>query len=65
MMINTRNPADMTGQERMQEIAAILAAGIQKNHITEQNQCYKRELAGLPPHGKRSCDDAKNQSGGK
>lgn len=65
MMINTRDPADMTGQERMQEIAAILAAGIQRNHITEQNQYDKRELAGLPPRGKRSCDDAENQSGGK
>ena len=64
-MINTRDPADMTGQERMQEIAAILAAGIQRQNIYKQNQCDKRELAGLPPFGKRFCDDAENQSGGK
>lgn len=67
MTISTRDPADMTGQERMLEIAAILAAGIQRIHISEQNQCanpnFERSLTGLRRGRKRSCDHAENQRG--
>lgn len=69
MTISTRDPADMTGQERMQEIAALLAAGIQRIRISEQNQCnnqnFERSLTGLRRGRKRSCDHAENQSGDK
>lgn len=67
MAISTRNPADMTGQERTQEIAAILAACIHRLSISEQEQCGKgtseRSLTGLQGRMKHSCDHTENQSG--
>ncbi len=38
MAISTLDPADMTGQERMQEIAAILAVCIQRLQNTERKR---------------------------
>lgn len=68
MAISTRDPADMTGQERMQEIAAILAACIQRLQKIEEKQCDKstieRSLSGLQRRMKHSCDHAEKQSGG-
>ena len=65
MTISTRDPAEMIGQERMQEIAAILAACVQrlaKNKETEEIQgtkaTFERSLTGLPARRKHSCDHA-------
>jgi hypothetical protein len=67
MAISTRDPADMTGQERMQEIAAILAACVKRFQKNERKQCdkaiYERSLTGLQGRMKHSCDHAENQSG--
>lgn len=67
MTISTRDPADMTGEERMLEIAAILAAGIQRHQNGQLNQSpnanFERSLTGLPRRRKHSCDHAENQSG--
>ena len=67
MAISTLDPADMTGQERMQEIAAILAVCIQRLQNTEHKQHDKpqieRSLTGLQGRMKHSCDHAENQSG--
>ncbi|WP_041802750.1 hypothetical protein [Micavibrio aeruginosavorus] len=69
MTISTRDPVDMTGEERMQEIAAILAAGIQRHQNNQLNQSnnahFERSLTGLPSRRKHSCDHAENQSGDK
>lgn len=66
MTISTRDPADMTGEERMQEIAAILAAGIQRHQNDQLNQSSnERSLTGLHRRRKHSCDHAENQSGDK
>lgn len=46
--MTTRAPEDMTGDERLQEVAAILAAAILR--VSE------RSLTGLPPASKHSCD---------
>lgn len=68
MTITTRDPADMTGQERMQEIAAILAACIQRTIKMEQKQCTKADLGpdltGLSPERERVCDDTKKRNEG-
>lgn len=68
MAISTRDPAEMTGQERMHEIAAILAACIQRLQKIEEKQCDKatieRSLSGLQGRMKHSCDHAEKQSGG-
>lgn len=67
MVITTRNPADMTGQERMQEIAALLAEAIHRMHKDKQKQYtnvdFERSLTGLRPRMKRSSDHTENQSG--
>ncbi len=64
MAISTRDPADMTGQERMQEIAAILAACVERLQKNKQKQYdrenYERSLTGLQGRMKRSCDHAEN-----
>ena len=72
MTISTRDPAEMIGQERMQEIAAILAACVQrlaKNKETEEIQgtkaTFERSLTGLQGRRKHSCDHAEKQSGGE
>ena len=63
MAISTRDPADMTGQERMQEIAAILAACVERLQKNERKQCdkapYERSLTGLPGALKHSCPSRK------
>ncbi len=67
MPITTRDPAEMTGQERMQEIAAILAACIERLEKCNEKQCakatFERGSTGLPGRRKHSCDHAENQSG--
>lgn len=66
-IITTRDPADMTGQERMDEIAAILAACILRLNKYKQKQCdnqkIERGLTGLQERRKHSYDHAENQSG--
>lgn len=46
--MTSRAPEDMTGDERLQEVAAILAAAILR--------LSERGLTGLPPASKHSCD---------
>ena len=53
--ITTRAPEDMTGDERIQEVAAILAAAILR--VSE------RSLTGLPPASKHSCDTLMRRRG--
>lgn len=67
MIITTRDPADMTGQERMQEIATILAGCILRIENNKKKQCdnheFERSLTGLPTRRKHSCDHAEKQRG--
>jgi hypothetical protein len=69
MAISTRDPADMTGQERMQEIAAILAACIQRLAKGQEKQgdkaTFERGSTGLQGRMKHSCDHAERQRGGE
>lgn len=60
MAISTRDPTDMTGQERMQEIAAILAACIHRLSKSEQKQC---DNSGLRQKNERVYGHAERQSG--
>jgi hypothetical protein len=62
MYISSRNPSDMTAQERMDEIATLLARAVVRGKNTELNQHIERSLAGLQGGSKHSCDDPK-QSG--
>lgn len=67
MPVTTRDPVDMTSQERLQEIAGILAdcaERLSKNHIKQGNTTTsERSLSGLSGRRKHSCDHAENQSG--
>jgi hypothetical protein len=69
MAISTRDPAEMTGQERMQEIAAILAACIQRLEKSEETQgdkaTFERSLTGLQSRMKHSCSHVERQRGGE
>lgn len=57
MLTNTKNPAEMTGDERLQEVAAILARTISR---TLENKQKERGLTGLHSLSKRSCDERKS-----
>ena len=61
MPISTKNPAEMTGEERISEVALILAHALQRLQTSERNQGvqshFKRSLTGLPKASKRSCID--------
>lgn len=67
MAISTRNPAEMSGEERIQEIAAILARCIQKLENKQEEggrTTLERSLTGLPSASKHSCVRTKKRQGG-
>jgi len=59
MRTSTKNPADMTGEERIAEIATILARGLSRSQNNKQNQALERSSTGLRSASKRSCDEQK------
>ena len=57
MLTNTKNPTEMTGDERLQEVTSILARAISR---TLENKQKEKGLTGLHPLSKRSCDERKS-----
>ena len=59
MHMSTKNPAEMTGEERINEVALILSHALQRLQTSERNQgvqtILKRSLTGLPIASERSC----------
>ena len=59
MHISTKNPAEMTGEERVSEVALILAHALQRFQKSEHNQGiqsgFEKSLTGLPIDSERSC----------
>lgn len=62
MIITSRNPSEMTGQERLDEIVAILAAAVTRHQNSQKNQGIERSFTGLPSGSKHSCHDQKRSS---
>ncbi len=62
MNLSTKDPSEMTAQERVHEIASILATAVLRGSIIEQNQYIERGLTGLRSASKHSCDDQKRSS---
>lgn len=62
MNLSTKAPSEMTAQERVQEIASLLARAVLRGRIIEQNQDIERSLTGLQSASKHSCDDQKRSS---
>ena len=54
MRTSTKNPADMSGEERIAEIATILARGLSRSQNSKQKQGFERSLTGLQGASKRS-----------
>lgn len=59
MYISTKNPSEMTAQERMDEIATLLSRAVVRGENHEQNQYPERSFTGLHGSSKHSCDDPK------
>jgi len=59
MRTSTKNPADMSGEERIAEIASILARGLSRSQNSKQKQAIERSSTGLPSASKRSCSHTK------
>ena len=61
MHMSTKNPAEMTGEERINEVALILSHALQRLQTSERNQgvqtILKRSLTGLPIASERSCSE--------
>ena len=59
MHISTKNPAEMTGEERISEVALILSHALQRLQTSEGNQGiqsgFEKSLTGLPIASERSC----------
>ena len=55
MRTSTKDPADMSGEERICEIATILARGLSRSQNNKQKQGVERSSAGLRASSKRSC----------
>ena len=54
MYISTKNPSEMTAQERMDEIATLLARAVMRGENHEQNQYSERSFTGLHGSSKHS-----------
>ena len=67
MTMTTRNPAEMNGQERIQEIGAILAALIMRiapnRHKPADLGTFERSLTGLQGRRKHSCHQTQRRDG--
>ena len=59
MRTSTKNPADMSNEQRIAEIATILARGLSRSKNNQQKQGIERSLTGLPSASKHSCSHAK------
>lgn len=59
MRISTKDPADMTSEERIVEIASILARGLSRSQNNKQKQGIERSSTGLPGASKHSCSHTK------
>ena len=63
MHMSTKNPAEMTGEERINEVALILSHALQRLQTSERNQgvqtILKRSLTGLPIASERSSIEPK------
>ncbi len=59
MNISTKAPAGMSCQERINEIAAILADALLRASEGQLNQRNVRGFSGFPAELKRSCDTQK------
>jgi hypothetical protein len=62
MNMTSRNPSEMTAQDRMDEAAAILAKAVIRYKNKEQNQGIERSFTGLQGGSKHSCDDQKRSN---
>lgn len=67
MTMTSRDPAEMTGQERVQEIGAILAALIMRiapnGHKPADLGTFERSLTGLRGRRKHSCHQTVRRDG--
>lgn len=59
MRTSTKDPADMSGEERIAEIASILARGLSRSQNNKQKQGIERSSTGLPNASKHSCSYTK------
>lgn len=59
MRISTKDPANMTSEERIVEIASILARGLSRSQNNKQKQEIERSSTGLPGASKHSCSHTK------
>lgn len=55
MRTSTKNPADMSAEERIAEIATILARGLSRSINDKKKQGVERSSTGLPSASKHSC----------
>lgn len=67
MPITTRDPAAMSGQERLQEIASILADRVGRSSENHEKQgtttTLERGFSGLQAGRKHSCHHPETESG--
>ena len=63
MYLSTKDPAEMTGDERISEVILILANALQRFQENERTPGiqthFEKSLTGLHPVLKRSCVDPK------
>ena len=59
MRTSTKNPADMSNEQRIAEIATILARGLSRSKNNQQKQGVERSSTGLPSASKHSCSHTK------
>ena len=59
MRPSTKNPADMSAEQRIAEIATILARGLSRSQNNKQKQGIERSSTGLPGASKHSCSHTK------
>ncbi len=59
MRTSTKNPADMSSEQRIAEIATILARGLSRFKNNQQKQGIERSSTGLPSASKHSCSHTK------
>ena len=59
MRPSTKNPADMSAEKLISDIATILASGLSRSQNNKQKQGIERSSTGLPGTSKHSCSHTK------
>ena len=55
MRTSTKDPSEMSAEERIAEIATILARGLPRSQNNKQKQAVERSFTGLKSASKHSC----------